>query len=244
MEYIDAQSLKSTELNQRITENLKAGGEVTIRNPHSMHNIGTGLVEKGKVIINGSTGFYTGGFLEGSTIVVEGNAGWYAGDNMMDGELLITKTAGCNAGTYFNGGTMVIYGGVGSRVGYGMKGGTIIVCGDSGRWAGQMTLGGRLVLLGKVGKQVGESMYKGVIFVRDPAAEAHLGGNVYMDAITAEEADELQSLFQRYQIKAEVGELRAIRPATTGRHTYVLFNPDLHPELANKKQSGNVRGSR
>jgi len=227
MEYIDALNLKSKDLNQLIIEKLKNGGEVAVKNPHSMHNIATGLAARGKIIVKGSTGFYTGGFLEGTTLVVEGNAGWYAGDNMMDGELLITKNTGCNAGTYFYGGTMVIYGNTGSRVGYGMKGGTIIVCGSAGRWSGQMTLGGRLIILGKMGKQIGESMYKGVIFVRDREAGKKLGGNVYLDTIHEEEARELKSLFEKYAIAANPEEFQAVRPLAAGRHTYVLFKPEL-----------------
>lgn len=153
---------------------------------------------------------------------------------MMGGELIIAKNAGCNAGTYFYGGTMIIRGNAGSRVGYGMKGGTIVVCGSAGRWAGQMTLGGKLVILGQVGKQVGESMYKGVIFARDSAVRDNLGGNVFIDNLTDSEKEELDSLFEKYNINAAATELVAIRPLTTGRHKYVLFNPELKPELARK----------
>lgn len=240
MEYIDALKIKSTDLNKLIKENLEKFGEVAILNPHSMHNIAIGSAVKGNIIIQGSTGFYTGGFLEGSSVIVEGNAGWYAGDNMMDGELIITKNAGCNTGTYFTGGTMIIRGNVGSRVGYGMKGGTIVVCGSAGRWAGQMTLGGRLIILGKVGKQIGESMYKGVIFVKGEEVKDNLGGNVFVDDITENEKQELNSLFMNYDIEANTEEFVAIRPMTTGRHKYVLFNPELKPEMTRKNSSEGV----
>lgn len=144
----------------------------------------------------------------------------------------MTKNTGCNAGTYFYGGTMVIYGNTGSRAGYGMKGGTIIVCGSAGRWSGQMTLGGKLVILGKVGKQIGESMYKGVILVRDKEAGENLGQNVFLDKITEPEMQELAGLFEQYEIKADPEEFKAIRPLATGRHSYVLFEPRLNPELS------------
>lgn len=234
MEYIDALNMKSKELNELISEKLEVSPEVSIQDPHSMHNIAIGLQKKGKVVIQGSTGFYTGGFLEGATVVVDGNAGWYAGDNMMSGELIVTKNTGCNAGSYLYGGTMVIYGSTGSRVGYGMKGGTIIVCGTAGRWAGQMTLGGKLVLLGSTGKQVGESMYKGVIYAADKDIESKLGGNVFVDALNEEEITELNELFGKYGIEAKAEDLKAIRPLTTGRHTYVLFKPELKPEEARR----------
>jgi methylamine---glutamate N-methyltransferase subunit B len=235
MEHIDAASLKNRELNQMISEKLLKGEEVVVENPHSMHNIATGLAIAGKITIKGSTGFYTCGFMEGACATVDGNAGWDAGDNMMDGELIITKNAGCNAGTYFYGGILIIRGNAGSRVGYGMKGGTIVVCGSAGRWAGQMTLGGKLVLLGKVGKQLGESMYKGVIFIQDEEAGQNLGGNVFLDGITPQEAEELKDLFDKYDIDADPAKFSAVRPMITGRHTYVLFKPELRPELSRKK---------
>ncbi len=234
MEYIDAANLKSTELNKEIISKLERYGEVTVQNPHSMHNVAAGLPTQGKVVIQGSTGFYTGGFMEGTTLQVEGNAGWYAGDNMMEGELLINKNTGCNAGTYICGGNIVVYGNTGSRVGYGMKGGTIIVCGSAGPWAGQMTMGGKLIILGKAGSKMGESMYKGAIFVRDPEAGEKIGSNVFLDIIKADEEQELKALFARYDITADPAEFKVVRPMQTGRHTYVLFNPDLKPELSRK----------
>lgn len=234
MEYIDVQKVDSKNLNNLIRERLKSSGEVTIQNTNSLHNIATGLQIKGKVIIDGSTGFYVGGFLEGSTVIVKGNAGWYAGDNMMDGELIIENNTGCNAGAYLYGGTMVIRGGTGSRVGYGMKGGTIIVCGSAGRWAGQMTLGGKLIILGTVGDKIGESMYKGVIYVKDEEVENKLGGNVYLDKLKQEEIKEIEALFKKYEIDVSPKTLKAIRPSATGRHSYTLFNPQLKPELSRK----------
>lgn len=237
MEYIDAATLKSKELNQILKEKMVKFPEVTIVNAHAMHNIAIGLANRGRIIVQGSTGFYTGGFLEGATLVVEGNAGWYAGDNMMDGELIVEKNAGCNAGTYFYGGTMVVYGSAGSRLGYGMKGGAIIVCGSAGRWAGQMTLGGKLIILGEVGKQVGESMYKGVIFVRDQDAQSKLGGNVYLDSIQEKESQELLALFTKYHIEADPGSFQAIRPVKTGRHQYVLFKPELTESTRKTKKA-------
>ena len=97
-----------------------------------------------------------------------------------------------------------------------------------------MTFGGKLILLCSVGKQVGESMYKGVIYTQDGAAQENLGGNVYLDSISELEINELKELFENYDIKADPQNFSAIRPATTGRHTYVLFKPDLKPELAKK----------
>ena len=234
MEFVDAKDLSGKDLNVILKEKLNQSGEVTVKNSHSMHNIGTGMKEKGKIIVDGSTGFYTGGFLEGPSIEVLGDAGWYAGDNMMSGELIIRKNAGCNAGSYLYDGTIVIYGGTGNRPGYGMKGGTLLVCGDAGGWAGQMTLGGRLIILGKVAAGLGESIYKGVIYVKDPDVEEKLGSNCFVDSLTEEEISSLSELFGKYGVDQDASELKAVRPMTTGRHNYVLFDPQLEPEKARK----------
>lgn len=227
MELIDAQKLKASDLNKLIVKQLQQYQSAEVINPHSMHNIAIGMSLPGVITVRGSTGFYTGGFLEGSSVIVDGNVGWYAGDNMACGELIVKKNAGCNAGTYFTGGTMVIHGNAGSRAGYGMKGGTIIICGSSGRWSGQMTLGGRLIILGAVGDKVGESMYKGTLYVQDPDVATKLGGNVYLDKLTAAELADLDQLFIKYKVTASASNLQAIRPAITGRHSYTLFNPQL-----------------
>lgn len=238
MEFINAEGMDGMSLNRQLKEKLSGAGEITVTHTHSMHNIGTGMTENGTVIVDGSTGFYVGGFLEGTRIDVQGNAGWYCGDNMMAGELIIRKNTGCNAGAYMYGGTMVIYGGTGSRPGYGMKGGTLLVCGDAGRWAGQMTLGGRLIILGKVAPGIGESMYKGVIYVRDPEVENKLGSNCFVDELTASEKVDLAELFGKYGVDADPAGLRAVRPLTSGRHNYVLFAPELEPEKARKHLAG------
>lgn len=238
MEYIDAMELDHIKLNQLIKEKRKIDNEITIENPHSMHNIAIGVDGDVKITIKGSTGFYTGGYMKGPSITIDGNAGWYVGDNMVDGTIEITKNTGSNAGAYQNGGTIIIRGGTGSRVGYGLKGGDLIVCGTAGRSAGQMTLGGRLILLGKVGKQVGESMYKGVIYFADKGVENNLGGNVFVDKISAEEVEYLAKLFEKHKITADASKLEAVRPAVSGRHTYVLFQPKLVVDNTHRSLKG------
>lgn len=235
MERLDAALYKSPELNKTIKAKMTDGfRDIVIQNSNSMHNMCVGLSGQGNITIEDSTGLYTASFLEGPRIVVEGNVGWYAGDDMMSGELIIKKNTGCNVGAYINGGAIVIYGSTGSRVGYGMKGGTIIVCGNAGRWAAQMSMGGNLIILGELGRQAGESMYKGAVFTRDTDAINKIGGNVYLDEITSEERIMLTDLFDRYEISADPSEFKVIRPATSGRHNYVLFKPVLIPEAAKK----------
>jgi glutamate synthase domain-containing protein 3 len=222
---LDLKAMSSRDVNRTLKELIKTEDQIEIDNPHSIHNFATALIGQGKITIHGSTGFYTGGFLEGPTIVVEGNTGWYTGDNMSAGEIIIEMNTGSNAAPSMVGGTIVIKGNSGSRAGWGMKGGTLIICGSVGRWTGKMTLGGRIVVLGEVGEGIGESMYDGVIHVLDPAVEEKLGGNVQVVPINDNEKKELETLFKKYEIDQGVDEFQSIVPKIYGRHEYVLFKP-------------------
>ncbi len=228
MVVVDAAAHKKRALNKRLKELIHAGEtHITVQNPGSVHNLGTALQGDAHIVVEGSTGFYTGGFLEGPRLVIQGNTGWYTGDNMLSGEIIVEKNAGSNCAPSIIGGTIVIRGNAGSRAGLGMKGGDLVICGSTGRWCGQMTMGGRIVVLGEVGPGLGESMYRGLIHVRDPHAESKLGGNVEFHTISDEEAASLQSLFAAYAIDADPREFMSVRPMTSGRHSYTIFNPKL-----------------
>jgi len=222
---IDLKTMKTREVNRKLKELIKTEKEIELDNPHSIHNFATALIGRGTITIHGSTGFYTGGFLEGPTLIVKGNTGWYTGDNMMSGEIIVEMNTGSNAGPSMVGGTILIKGNSGSRAGWGMKGGNLIVCGNVGRWTGKMTLGGRIVVLGEVGEGIGESMYNGVIHVLDPAVGEKLGGNVQVIPIIDSEKEELEKIFHTYGIDQPVDEFKSIVPKIYGRHEYVLFKP-------------------
>jgi len=222
---LDLKGLSPRDVNRKLKELIKTEEEIEVVNTHSIHNFATALVGQGKITLHGSTGFYTGGFLEGPTLIVKGNTGWYTGDNMLAGEIIVEMNTGSNAAPSMLGGTVVIRGNSGSRAGWGMKGGNLIVCGNVGRWTGKMTLGGRIVVLGEVGEGVGESMYNGVIHVLDPAAEEKLGGNVKVAPIDDKEKKEVESLFKKYGIEVGVEQFRSIVPKIYGRHEYKLFKP-------------------
>jgi len=222
---LDIQGMGSREVNRKIKELIRTDKDIEVNNTHSIHNFATALKGDGKITLNGSTGFYTGGFLEGPTIVIKGNTGWYTGDNMSAGEIIVEMNTGSNAGPSMVGGTIVVRGNSGSRCGWGMKNGNLIVCGNVGRWTGKMTLGGRIVVLGEVGEGVGESMYDGVIHVLDPAVEDKLGGNVRVVSIEDGEKKALEALFNKYGIEQDVTAFRSIVPRVYGRHDYIIFNP-------------------
>ena len=225
MVHIDISKMSSRDINKTLKELIVKEKEIIIENPHSLHNFATALIGQANITVNGSTGFYTGGFLEGPTLIVKGNTGWYTGDNMLAGEIIVEMNTGSNAAPSMLGGTMVIKGNSGSRTGYGMKGGDLIVCGNVGRWTGQMTLGGRIIILGTLGEGTGESMYDGIIHVLDPDIEKKLGGNVRVVPISDKEKGEVASLFNKYGIKQDVENFKSVVPKVYGRHEYVLFKP-------------------
>ena len=222
---LDISGMPTLEVNHKLRELVQQEDEIIIENPHSVHNFATALKGKAKITVEGSTGFYTGGFLQGPTIIIKGNTGLYTGDNMGSGEIVVEMNSGSNCAPSMVGGTIVIKGHSGSRAGWGMKGGNLIVYGNVGMWSGKMTLGGRIIVLGKVGTGIGESMYDGVIHVLDPEAEDKLGGNVTVKPIADAEKKEVETLFKKYGIEQSVDSFRSIVPKVYGRHDYVMFKP-------------------
>jgi glutamate synthase domain-containing protein 3 len=235
MEYLDLNGVKNEDINEIIKNKLHEISEkntgLTIKNVKSMNNICAGLSDGTNIIIDDSTGLYTGSYMNGLKLTVKGNVGWYAGDDMMSGQIIIEKNTGCNLGAYIFGGDIVVRGNTGSRAGYGMKGGNIIICGNAGRWSGQMAMGGNLVILGNVGFEIGASMYRGRIFANnhDGNLSEKLGANVYIDEITDEEVLEINILFAKYNIDFPAEKLSVIRPKTShsDRDEYKIFKPAL-----------------
>ena len=225
MVHLDISGMTSWDVNRKLRETIKQDREIVINHPHSVHNFATALKGEGTITVEGSTGFYTGGFLEGPSLIIKGNTGWYTGDNMMTGEIIVEMNTGSNCGPSMLGGTILVKGNSGSRAGLGMKGGNLIICGSVGRWTGYMTLGGRITVLGEMGPVIGESMYNGIIHTLDPAVEAKLGGNARIIPISDEEKKALEGLFKQYGLEQGVDNFRSVVPKVLGRHEYYLFKP-------------------
>jgi|Deesub1362A_J573_1020465.scaffolds.fasta_scaffold01501_5 glutamate synthase domain-containing protein 3 len=218
---IDAQDLKPYDLNRLIQKYLSSGEEVILKNPDAKHNIGIKLRGSGRVIIEGSTGYYTGGFMDGPEILIKGNTGWYLGDNMHSGRIVVERNSGSNVGPSMIGGEILIKGHSGSRIGLGMKGGLIVIKGKTGMLAGKMMLSGTIVLLDKVGDLVGESMYGGRIFLFEGP---ELGGNVKMVEPSVDEIMEIKKKLEILGIEKDLDGLKKVIPAGK-QHKYVLFKP-------------------
>ena len=124
---LDLKGMSPRDANLKLKSLIQNEEDIEILNPHSMHNLATALIGQGNITIHGSTGFYTGGFLEGPLLCVKGNTGWYTGDNMMSGEIVVEMNTGSNVAPSMLGGTVLVRGSSGSRAGWGMKGGNLIV---------------------------------------------------------------------------------------------------------------------
>lgn len=181
---IDAGDMTTTEVNRRIRELMHEGyGTIVLKDPRGKHSIGTGILSRLNLIIEGSIGYFGVGLIDGPNVRINGRVGWSCAENMMAGTVVIEKNAGSTFGAAMRGGDLVCKGSVGSRTGIDMKGGTILVGGDTGALSGFMMQRGRMVVCGDAGKNLGDSMYDGTIFIG--GAIKSLG----VDAVEAEKTD-------------------------------------------------------
>jgi glutamate synthase domain-containing protein 3 len=222
VETLDADRLSTAEINRILRELAGSPETVRIVNPKGAHSLITNVKGSLQIEVEGSTGFYTGGYMNGPTVIVRGNAGWYTGDNLISGTIVVERNCGSNASPSMLGGLVLVRGSGGSRVGYAQKGGTLIVCGNAGMMVGKMMLGGRVVVLGDVGLQAGESMYGGKILIGGKIGS--LGSNVDLGEPDDSDVEALAPVFEQWSVKANVRRLKAILPRP-GKHQYVLFSP-------------------
>ena len=221
MAEIDANGLSPREINKLLQSYLEKREDVTVRNPKAKHNLAIKLRGSGKVHFLGSTGYYTGGFMDGPELIIDRNTGWYLGDNMHGGRIIVNGNTGSNVAPSMINGEIIVRGNSGSRVGLGLKGGIVVIEGKAGMLAGKMMLGGTIVLLGDVGDMVGESMYGGRIFLFEGP---ELGGNVKMVDPTKEELEELSRYLRSVGVEKDIEGIRKVIPAGK-QHRYVLFKP-------------------
>ena len=165
MATLDAGQMTTRELNQRVKELARNGGEITIINPNARPNLVVGVLQPCNLHIKGSVGYYSASLLDGPEVTIEGNAGWALGDNMMSGRISLSKHAGASVGSTMRGGELFVGGSAGARAGISMKGGTLIVAGNTGFLTGFMMQKGRIIICGDAGEGVGDSMYEGTIYV-------------------------------------------------------------------------------
>ncbi len=162
----DVAEMDTAEINLKIRALIAEGhGTIVVKNPGAKHSIGVGILNRIKLIFEGSLGYFGCGLLDGPNVRIHGRVGWSCAENMMAGTVVIDKNAGSTFGAALRGGDLVCRGSVGSRTGIDMKGGTILVGGDTGAFSGFMMQRGRMVVCGNARKNLGDSMYDGTIYV-------------------------------------------------------------------------------
>ncbi|MBL6942373.1 MAG: GXGXG motif-containing protein, partial [Rhodospirillales bacterium] len=163
---LDVEGMESSAINTKIRELMVDGyGHIVIKNPLAKHSIFVGMLNRLKVDIEGSLGYFGCGLIDGPNVRISGRVGWSCAENMMSGTVVIEKNAGSSFGAAIRGGDLVCKGDVGSRTGIDQKGGNIIVGGSTGAFSGFMMQRGRMVILGNAGVNLGDSMYDGTIYV-------------------------------------------------------------------------------
>jgi methylamine---glutamate N-methyltransferase subunit B len=192
-------------------------GDVTILNPGAKHSIAVGILDRCRITIDGSLGYFGCGLIDGPEIHIKGRVGWSVAENMMSGVIVIDKNAGSLTGAALRGGDVVVRGDVGARSGVDQKGGTIIVGGNAGTMTGFMLQRGRQIICGNVGGGLGDSMYDGAIYVGGKITS--LGVDCVEDELTADDDELLARKLGMYGIEPP----RAFRKFVCGRK---LWNYD------------------
>ena len=177
----DAAAMESPEINLKIRALMKQGyGSIVVKNPLAKHSLGVGILNRLRLVFEGSLGYFGCGLIDGPNVHIKGRVGWSCAENMLAGTVVIEKNAGSSFGAALRGGDLVCKGDVGGRTAIDMKGGTILIGGRTGSFSGFMMQRGRVVVLGDAGKNLGDSMYDGTIYVGGKIAS--LG----VDAVSAD----------------------------------------------------------
>jgi len=200
----DAKDMEIQEINLKIREMMKEGhGHIVMQNPMAKHSLVVGILNRLRLDIEGSLGYFGCGLIDGPNIRISGRVGWSFAENMMAGTIVVEKNAGSTFGAAIRGGDLVCKGDVGSRTGIDMKGGTIIVGGRTGTLSGFMMQRGRMIILGDAGPNLGDSMYDGTIYVGGKINS--LGVDAVPGEMTDLEASWIENKLALYGLKAPNG---------------------------------------
>ena len=181
----DAADMKARDINAKIRALMAEGiGSIRVDNPGAKHSVAVGILNRLRLTIAGSLGYFGCGLIDGPVVRITGRVGWSCAENMMSGAVVVDKNAGSTFGAAIRGGDLVCRGDVGARTGVCMKGGTILVGGRSGAFSGFMMQRGRMIILGDARANLGDTMYDGLIFV---------GGKIASLGVDATEAEMTES---------------------------------------------------
>lgn len=195
---VDCAERPIREINRAIRAGLDTGRPVRVTSPGARHNIGVALLRPGRVIVEGSAGYYCGGMNDGATIEIEGSAGWGVAEGMLTGFVSVAGNAGNGAAASIRGGTVVVRGDCAARAGIAMKGGLLLIGGDAGYMTGFMMQRGTVVICGDAGEALADSMYEGVVFVGGKIAS--LGNDAVLEEASADDERMLADAFARHRV--------------------------------------------
>ena len=190
------------EINRILNKQIESSKAVRIGGLDAHDHIAIAISKAVKITVDGDAGDYFGALNNGANLRLNGKAGRFLGDNMFDGEIVVDGDVDAGAGAYLRGGTVVVKGGASGDVGGGMAGGTILVDGEVGDGVGKLMTGGSIVITGDVGRYVGAGMRGGALFIGGQMDR--LGRAVTIVDMTDEERKTLASLFDRYDIDANL----------------------------------------
>ena len=195
---VDCEGRTIREINRAIRGAIGDGRAVRVTNPGARHNIAVAVLQKGRILVEGSAGYYCGGMNDGATIEIRGSAGWGVAEGMLSGLVTVDGNAGNGAAAAIRGGTVVVRGDCAARAGITMKGGLLLIGGDAGYMTGFMMQRGIIVICGNAGEALADSMYEGIIFVGGEIAA--LGNDAVPGEITSDEEKLLADAFARQRI--------------------------------------------
>jgi glutamate synthase domain-containing protein 3 len=196
---VDCEGRSVREINQAIREHITAGAtEILVRHPAARHNLAVATLEKVRITIDGSVGYYCAGMSDGVTVEVRGSAGWGLAECLMSGTVVVDGNAGNGAAASIRGGTVVVKGDAAARAGIAMKGGQLLIGGRSGYMTGFMMQRGRIVICGDAGPALADSMYEGVVYVGGEIAE--LGNDTVVSEASAEEVADLRRALGQFGV--------------------------------------------
>lgn len=219
---IDCSGKSVRQCNRALRDAIAAGQhEIQVLNPEARHNLGVALLDKVRVVFEGSVGYYCAGMSDGAQVEIRGSAGWGTAESMLNGTVIIDGNAGSGVGASIRGGTVVVRGDAAARAGVSMKGGTLLIGGSCGYMAGFMMQKGRIVICGDAGDALADSMYEGVVYIGGKIAS--LGNDTVVEEPSPEELSALSDLLATYRVPAP----RNFKKVISGRKLWNFDRKEL-----------------
>lgn len=208
MQTIDLQETGLRQLNATLHAQSETTNQTAweIENPRGAHALACGLDAPIKVVVKGSTGYYSAGMNKQAAVHIKGSAGPGVAENMMSGTVIIDGDASQYAGATGHGGLLVIKGNASSRCGISMKGIDIVVQGNIGHMSAFMAQSGNLVVCGDAGEALGDSLYEARLFVRGSVKS--LGADCIEKEMRPEHLEILADLLERGGCDAKPEEFK------------------------------------